>query len=164
MLDKLCSKSDQQGLVKMIEALFDDSHTMVLLFSSPQVILNKSFLWLGLIDWLIAHGRLSMACVDKVHLFVHFGMMFRDKFKELNPVLFSKLKVRGSNTRSTTPILFMTASCTKSIVGTGEKMLVSCLTKTRMSSGLNPMRCSIINSSAPCIQEKDSRSIETFKQ
>jgi superfamily II DNA helicase RecQ len=81
-LDKLVrTKSDQQGLVNLIKALPDDSHTTVLLFSSPQAILNKSFLWLKLIDWLIAHGRLSMVCVDEVHLFVHFGMTFRDEFK-----------------------------------------------------------------------------------
>jgi superfamily II DNA helicase RecQ len=97
---------------------------MVLLFSSPQAILNKSFLWLGLIDWLIAHGRLLMVCVDEVHLFVHFGMTFRDEFKELTPaVLFSKLKGRVSNARSTIPILFMTATCTKSIVDTVEKIV-----------------------------------------
>jgi hypothetical protein len=122
-LDELRSKSDQQDLVDMIKALPEDSHTTVLLFSSPQAILNKSFLWLELIDWLIVNERLSMLCVDEVHLFVHFGMTFRAEFKSLTPVLFSKLRVRGSNTRSSIPILFMTATCTKSIVDTVEKIV-----------------------------------------
>jgi superfamily II DNA helicase RecQ len=122
-LDELRSKSDQQELVDMIKALPEDSHTTVLLFSSPQAILNKSFLWLELIDWLIANGRLSMVCVDEVHLFVHFGMTFREEFKALTPALFSKLKVRCCNTRSTIPILFMTATCTKSIVETVERIV-----------------------------------------
>ena len=122
-LDELRSKSDQQALVTMIKALPDNSHTTVLLFTSPQAILNKLFLWLELIDWLIAHGRLLMVCVDKVHLFIHFGVTFWDKFKALTPVLFSKLKVCGSNTQSTIPILFMMVTCTKSIVKTVEKIV-----------------------------------------
>jgi hypothetical protein len=50
-------------------------------------------------------------------------MTFRDEFKELTPHLFAKLHVRGSNTRSLVPILFMTATCTKSIVETVEKII-----------------------------------------
>ena len=122
-LDEIRRKSDQQELVCLIQALPDKSHTTLFIFSSPQAILNKSFLWLDLIDWLIAHGRLSMVCVDELHLFVHFGMTFRDEFKALTPVLFSKLKVQGSNTRSSILILFMTATCTKSIVDTVEKIV-----------------------------------------
>jgi superfamily II DNA helicase RecQ len=142
-LNELRTKSDQQGLVNMIKALPDDSHTTVLLFSSPQAILNKWFLWLELIDWLIAPGRLSMVCIDEVHLFVHFGMTFRDEFKALTPVLFPKLKVCGSNTRSSMPILFMTVTCTKRIVDTVEKIVGFIFEKTQMSSGLDPTKCSI---------------------
>jgi hypothetical protein len=41
----------------------------------------------------------------------------------MTPHLFSKLKVQGSNTRSAVPILFMTATCTKSIVDTVKKII-----------------------------------------
>ena len=122
-LDKVRSLADQACIVAHIKKLSQDSHATVFLFSSPQAILNKSFLWLELIDWLIVNERLSMLCVDEVHLFVHFGMTFRAEFKSLTPVLFSKLRVRGSNTRSSIPILFMTATCTKSIVDTVEKIV-----------------------------------------
>jgi hypothetical protein len=41
-----------------------------------------------LIDFLIANDRQFMVCVDKVHLFAHFGMTFRKEFQQLENKLF----------------------------------------------------------------------------
>jgi superfamily II DNA helicase RecQ len=121
-LDEIRSLADQQQLVDNLKLLTKQSNTSVLLFSSPQAILNKKFLWMTFIDWLIVNERLSMVCVDEVHLFVHFGMTFRDEFKNLTSHLFDKLKLVGNTTTTKIPILFMTGTCTKTIVETIEKI------------------------------------------
>jgi superfamily II DNA helicase RecQ len=112
-LDEIRSVGDQELLISKLKLLPNESSTTVILFSSPQAILNKKFLWLDFLNWLIDNNRLSMVCVDEVHLFVHFGMTFREEFKLLTPALFNKLKVGGSSTTTTIPLLFMTGTCTK---------------------------------------------------
>jgi superfamily II DNA helicase RecQ len=97
-LDKIRSLADQQDLIKSFKRIPPDRHNSVLLFSSPQAILNKKFLWKEFIEWLnIVNDYLSLVYVDKVHLFVHFGMTFCDKFKLLTAGLFNRLKVGGSS-------------------------------------------------------------------
>jgi hypothetical protein len=64
-----------------------------------------------------------MVCVDEVHLFVHFGMTFREEFKLLTPALFNKLKVGGSSATTTTPLLFMTGACAKSVVNSTQRIV-----------------------------------------
>jgi hypothetical protein len=54
--------------------------------------------------------------VDEIHLFVHFARSFRQEFAWLKPYLFSKIQARGSAFRTTVPVLFMTATCNKSIL------------------------------------------------
>jgi superfamily II DNA helicase RecQ len=109
-LDKIRSFSDQNDLVTQLKRIPPGGRTTLLLFLSPQVILNKKFPWSAFIDWMIANYRLSLVCVDEVHLFVHFGLTFRDVFKGLTLVLFDKLKVPGSNTKTTIALLFMADS------------------------------------------------------
>jgi superfamily II DNA helicase RecQ len=122
-LDEIRSPADQNTLVTMLKAIPPDGHTTVLLFSSPQAILNKDFPWSAFIDWMILNNRLTMVCVDEVHLFVHFGLTFRDEFKGLTPALFDKLKVPGSTTKTTIPFLFMTGTCSKTIVSSLQRLI-----------------------------------------
>jgi ATP-dependent DNA helicase RecQ len=89
-LDEIRSPLEQQNIIEGIKDL-PDRHTTVFLFSSPQALVNNNSCWLPLIHWLIDKGRLSMVCVDEVHLFVHFGLTFRKEFQQLTPMLFSKL-------------------------------------------------------------------------
>ena len=90
-LDEVRSLSDQARIVEHIKTLSRDSHATVFLFSSPQAICNKKFLWKELLHWLIDNNLLSMVTVDEVHLFVHFGLTFRKEFMFLTSKLFSKL-------------------------------------------------------------------------
>ena len=122
-LDTISLLKDQNDLVMELKHLLLDGHTNVLLFLSPHVILNKKLPWSDFIDWLMVNKRLSMVCVDKVHLFVHFGLTFRDNFKGLTPVLFAKLKVVGSGTMAVFPLLFMTGIGLKTIVFLLQKLL-----------------------------------------
>jgi superfamily II DNA helicase RecQ len=117
-LDEIQALADQNAIILMIKALPADRHTMVILFSSPQAFVNKKSPWSELVDKLIKNDHLSMVCIDELHLFTHFVMTFRNKFKELTMFLLYKLKFIGSASKMKTkiPILFMTASCTKSVV------------------------------------------------
>ena len=126
-LDEVRSLADQGRIVAQIKELSQDSHATVFLFSSPQAICNKKFLWKELLDWLIVRDQLSMVTVDKVHLFVHSGLTFRKEFMYLTSKLLSKLRCGTTNNYSkkysTVPILFMTATCTKFIVKRVELMI-----------------------------------------
>jgi hypothetical protein len=119
-LDEIRSLTNQQLIVDNIMGLSAQTHNMlVLLFSSPQAICNKTFLWQKLIDWLIVNNRMPMVCEDEIHLFIHFSMIFQDEFKELTSLLFKKLIARSSTTRTKVLlVLFMTATCTKCILST----------------------------------------------
>ena len=85
--------------------------------------MTKNFPWSVFIDWMIENNRLSLVCVDEVHLFVHFGLTFRDEFKGLGPVLFDKLKVPGNGTVTTIPLLFMTGTCSPTIVSSLQRLI-----------------------------------------
>jgi hypothetical protein len=118
-LDEICALLDQNAIVAKIKALPAEGHTNIIFISSSQAFVNKKFPWSDLaVDWLIKNDSLFMVFVDEVHLFTHFGMTFCNKFKELTPFLFDKVKVAGSasKTKMKIPILFMTAPCTKSAV------------------------------------------------
>jgi hypothetical protein len=87
-------------------------------------MVNKKFHWQVFIDWLIVNDRLSMVCVDEVHLFVHFGMTLCGNFKLLTPCLFNKLKAGQSTMRTKIQLLFMTCTCTKGIMVESIKKIV----------------------------------------
>jgi superfamily II DNA helicase RecQ len=76
-LDEIQAKHQQQAIVKAILSQPKSSNTTTFLFSSPQALVKEGSVWIGLIDQLIASERLTMVCVDEVHLFVHFGLTFR---------------------------------------------------------------------------------------
>jgi superfamily II DNA helicase RecQ len=120
-IDEFRSIPEQKKLVTRIKDLLKDGDTTVFIFSSPQAIV-KNEVWCELIDYLIANQRLSMVCVDEVHLFAHFGMTFRKEFQQLDTKLFRKLRIGDSKSRTKVPILFMTATCTEAIVDRVESM------------------------------------------
>jgi superfamily II DNA helicase RecQ len=120
-IDEFRSVLEQKKIVERIKLLVKEGHTTVYLFSSPQAIV-KNDIWCGLVDYLIDQGQLSMVCVDELHLFAHFGMTFRKEFQQLDKKLFAKLRVGDSRVRTKVPILFMTATCTSSIVDRIEEM------------------------------------------
>jgi superfamily II DNA helicase RecQ len=91
------------------------SVTLVILFASPQVFVNNP-IWRKLLDLIIDKKLLRFVAVDEIHLFVHFARSFRQEFAWLKPYLFLKLQSRGSSSRTTVPVLFMTAICNKTIM------------------------------------------------
>jgi superfamily II DNA helicase RecQ len=131
-LDEIRAKHEQALIIKTILAQSSMSNTTTFLFSSPQAIVKEGSLWMGLLEALIKKNRLSMVCVDEVHLFVYFGLTFRKEFKQL-VVLFNRLKlcnkkvstdpsINSANCKTKVPILFMTATCSKFVVERVEVM------------------------------------------
>jgi superfamily II DNA helicase RecQ len=66
---------------------------------------------------------LRFVAIDEIHLFVHFARSFCQEFAWLKPYLFSKLQSRGSASRTTVPVLFMTATCNATIVANVLELL-----------------------------------------
>jgi hypothetical protein len=65
-LDEVQLLLDQQVLINNLKIIPQDGHTTILLFSSPQAILNKKFLWKEFIEWLIVNDHLSLVCLDEI--------------------------------------------------------------------------------------------------
>jgi hypothetical protein len=63
---------------------------------------------------------LQFIAIDEIHLFVHFARSFCQEFAWLKPYLFSKLQSCGSASRTTVPVLFMTATCNTTILRSVE--------------------------------------------
>jgi hypothetical protein len=128
-LDKLRCPRAQQLLSDCLLLLSINTDTTVFLFSSPQAIVNNQ-VWRPMIDSLIAKRLLSMLCIDEVHLFVQFGLTFRQEFALLQLVLFKKLRVLQVSPRSvelssfhtTVPVLFMMTICNQTMVEQIEKL------------------------------------------
>jgi superfamily II DNA helicase RecQ len=125
-MDEIRARHKQKSIIKDILAQLSMSNTTTFLFSSPQAIVKEGSLWMGLLESLIKKNRLSMVCVDKVHLFVYFGLTFRKEFKQLK-TLYNKLKlcnkkestdpnIPAAICKTKVPILFMTATCSKFVV------------------------------------------------
>ena len=64
--------------------------------------------WTQLVSVLIAKHLLQLLCVDKVHLFITFGLTFWKSFLQMKSLIYDKLKLQDGNLN--TPILYMTAT------------------------------------------------------
>ena len=89
-LDEIHNPLDQQRIVKYILALPLNTRKIIMLFSSPQKIVNDNT-WMGFLKKLIENGLLRLLCVDEVHLCVHYGLSFRTKFAMLLTTMFRYL-------------------------------------------------------------------------
>jgi hypothetical protein len=114
-LDEIKERTEQQAVSDSISNLDADTTQTVFLFASPQVFVNHP-VWRKLLDTIIQTKLLRFVAIDEIHLFVHFARSFRQEFAWLKPYLFSKLESRGSASRTTIPVLFMTATCNKTIL------------------------------------------------
>ena len=70
------------------------------------------------------HSLLNMKLVlfsyDEVHLFVQLGPWFRSEFVHLESVLFDHLRRDADSEKTLVPVLFMTATCDRDLLGQSE--------------------------------------------
>jgi superfamily II DNA helicase RecQ len=109
-LDEYRDRATNRSLCRLIDGLHDDSVTLFL-FSSPQKLLSKE--WSDCIGSLIKRRSVPLTlCIDECHLYAQFGAEFRSEFGSLKPCIFDPIV----NYRSTMPILFLTATASKTVI------------------------------------------------
>jgi hypothetical protein len=119
-LDELKTPQAQRRIVQRILSSEATTNKRILLFSSPQSIV-KSDIFKTMLQSLLLRKLLRLIAVDEMHLFVHFGLSFRKEFRDLDEHLFALVRTSMPN-RTTVPILFMTATCSKRIQADMESM------------------------------------------
>ena len=124
----------QTHLVKQLEnkllSLEKDSNTTIFLYTSPECLTREP--WQSLMVTLIDHSVLKLVAVDEIHLFVMFGVTFRKEFTLLKKSFFQYL-LTNRDPRYTyasglcydlkVPLLLMTATFNKSLLGLLEQMI-----------------------------------------
>jgi hypothetical protein len=131
-LDDYRTEGTRRAFCDRIEQLPLFTKQSVLLFCSPQTIVGSEVLQ-GFIKRIIRTKLLRLLCIDEVHLFVDFGLAFRDEFGALRPFLFDLLwndppsrnnrqNTANSTTTTTIPILFMTATASKPMCDDMERL------------------------------------------
>ena len=108
-IDEITNTVSAIDIIKNILLLPDDTKKTILLFASPQAIVDKPH-WKQFLKELIKRNLLRLVAVDEIQLFVHYGLSFRHQFAMLSTTLFKDLKV--GKTKTKIPVLFMTATCT----------------------------------------------------
>ena len=107
-LDGIKSSAEAKEFAALMKNLEPD--TIVILFASPQTLVNRHKAFLKSVIRLI-----RFVVVDEIHLFNAFGRSFRNEFSGLKTVLFQKLP--------TVPMLFLTATCTERIMKSFTSMI-----------------------------------------
>ena len=89
----------------------------ILVYASPQSLVTKATSRSAFLKFLLGnHHLLSMIVIDKIHLLNDFGRSFRADINILKDGLFDKVK-------ETKPMLFLTATCTKSVRSSFENLI-----------------------------------------
>ena len=110
-----------------------NSPTSIVLFASPQAITTRYY---PFVNWLITRDLICFVVVDEIYLAVHFGNSFRDVSLKLKDVFFKKLK-------SSIPMVFMTATCSKFIESNVQEMFGIELNRTHWPSPVEMMHRSV---------------------
>ena len=108
-LDEIQHSVDASKIIESIESLPDNTQKTIMLFASPQVLIDKLH-WKRFMNRLIKNNMLRFIAVDEIQLFVHYGLLFCSQFAMLSTTIFKQIK----NGRYATEVLvlFMSASCT----------------------------------------------------
>jgi superfamily II DNA helicase RecQ len=88
----------------------------IVLFSSPQCIVSDNGPAADLMSEIISKNKIRFLVFDKIHLAVHYGTTFRKEFGQLKLKLFDQIHLP-------IPMLFMTTTCTESIVLSFENLI-----------------------------------------
>ena len=108
-------KGDMQLSLNLLLATAPSSS--ILVYASPQSLVTKATGRSVCLEFLLVnHHLLSMIVIDEIHLLTDFGRSFRADINMLKDELFNKVK-------ETTPMVFLTATCTKSVRSSFEDLI-----------------------------------------
>ena len=98
-LDEVQNIVDAKRIIKSIEALPLDTKKTIMLFASPQALVDKVY-WKEFVNVLINKTILRFIVVDEIQLFVHYGLSFRSQFVMLSTTIFKQIKTGRYATKS----------------------------------------------------------------
>ena len=78
-LDEIKNKNAAAEIIKKTLSLPDNTKKTIFLFASPKAIVDKPY-WKHFFKALIAQNLLRLVTVDKIQLFVHYGLSFCHQF------------------------------------------------------------------------------------
>ena len=108
-------KGDMQLVLDSLLATAPSSS--ILVYASPQSLVTKATGRSAFLELILAKKHLlSMIVIDEIHLLTDFGRSFRVEINMLKEELFQKVK-------ETTQMLFLTATCTKSVRSSFENLI-----------------------------------------
>ena len=110
-LDEVHSPMGKRKLITSILALPSYTRKTVVLFTSPQKIVNDKE-WKNFTLDILIIVLLRFVCIDEAHLFVYYGLSFRKEFAILLATLFSHIVSSEDRIRTKIPVMFMIATCT----------------------------------------------------
>ena len=119
-LDKFKTNNELQRLCDGILAhLSKNPSTSFVCYSSPKTLVNATTV--SFVDQLVKERRLNLFCIDEIHLFIEFGISFRQVFQSLKN---KNIKLFCNNDGSMkVPILLMTATFDTNMFHLIQRML-----------------------------------------
>ena len=96
-----------------------NNNTSIICFSSPKKLLNKKSI--EFIKTIVSKKKLNLFCIDKIHLFVEFGISFRPIFQSIKDKIISLLYNNDNSVNI--PILLMSATFDKTMYHIIQSML-----------------------------------------
>ena len=109
------TKSDLKLAIKSCQSTAQSFSIIV--YASPQSLATKDTGPSAFLEFLLGNPHLlSMIVIDEIHLLTDFGRSFRSEFQMLKDELFQKVK-------DMKPMLFLTATCTTSILTSFENLI-----------------------------------------
>jgi hypothetical protein len=120
-LDEYRTEAQLFGIWEELNAYTRQSELAVVVLTSPQILCSSSTIR-NMFMTMLDSGALQLLCVDEAHLFVQFGLFFREEFIQLKSLLFEKLLLHGTSIYTKIPILFMTATANQTILSQLERI------------------------------------------
>ena len=81
--------TNAQSVIESMLAFQDDTKKTVMLFASPQVLIDKDH-WKRFVRQLVQKKLLRLIAVDEIQLFIHYGLSFRSQFVMMSTIVFKK--------------------------------------------------------------------------
>jgi superfamily II DNA helicase RecQ len=120
-LDEYRTESQLLGIWKELKEFTRQSELAVVMLTSPQILCNSETIR-NIINNMVQSGTLQMLCVNEAHLFVQFGLFFREEFIQLRVLLFQTLLLNSTSKHTKIPVLFMTATANQTILSQLERI------------------------------------------
>ena len=119
-LDMIKSELDEKDLsTTILQHLSSNIDTSIILYTSPETLLKD--VWTELLSSLIENNLLCLFCIDKIHLFVDYGISFCLQFQKLKSLILGKMT--NQNGLFKVPLLMMIATFDKYLLDIAQRML-----------------------------------------